>query len=366
MAAAPASQQTDRISAGVSAGIITSEQALALRQLPLDSAPERFASISSGDEPFALFRGFRDVFLTLGIIALAIGLGGVSIEVFGLQFDGTVDWGDIGLTAGLALIAWGVAEWVTARLRMPLASLVTATAFSVAFAATLLMLLSLVGLVDLDHVSSFYTVLALIAGSALLFYLRFRLPFTMALIAGSLTFVVYRVIEDQMGNDADLSLQIHAGLVGLVIFLVAIVFELRDRARQTRFSENAFWLHLLGAPLIVFSLTGGTDAVDISSTSDAIRVFVIVAVLGIVALMIDRRAFIVAALIYFAGAIAYTINQSGMPSDVQFAATALILGLFVVGLALGWQPLRHAFLHLLPDRLSERLPNPAGPDVLGG
>lgn len=362
----PLPEVQDRISAGVAAGIITADQALALRQLPLDSGPERFSTVATGDEPFALFRGFRDVFLSLGIIVLAIGLGGIASEVFGMRLDGVVDWGDVALAASLAAIAWAVAEWVTGRLRMPLASLVTATAFAMAAATALLLALSLVGLVTLDDDESLSVALGLAALCAGLFYLRFGLPFTMALIAASLAFLLYRVIEDQLGSHAEASFRFYAGLIGVLTFLGALYYELRDPARQTRLSENAFWLHLIAAPLIVFALTGGREAVAIQTMAGAVHVFLIVAVLGAIALLIDRRAFIVAALLYFAGAIGFTISQSGMPANVQFAVTALIVGLFVVGLALGWHQLRQAFLGLLPDGLSSRLPNPMSPDALGG
>lgn len=356
----------DRIAAGVSAGIITQDQAMALRRLPVDSGPQRFSSVEPGDEPFALFRGFRDVFLALGIIILALGLGGIATEAFGLQFDGVLDWGDVGLAAALATIAWAVGEWVTGRLRMPLASLVTASAFSLALSATLVLFLAVVEMIAVRDTSTQYIAFGLFGASAAVFYARFRLPFAMLLIAGSIAFLVYRMIEDAFGIDAIASFQPYAGLIGLIIFLAALFYELKDPERATRFSENAFWLHLVAAPLIVFALTGGLDAVDIASGGDAVRVFLVVVALGLIALMIDRRAFIVSALLYLGGAIGYAISQSGMPSNIQFASTALVLGLFVVGLALGWQPLRHAFLRLLPEALSERLPNPAGPDALGG
>ncbi len=356
----------DRIAAGVSAGIITADQAMALRQLPVDSGPQRFSSVEAGDEPFSLFRGFRDVFLALGIIVLALGLGGIATETLGLQFDGVLDWGDVGLAAVLAAIAWAVGEWVTGRLRMPLASLVTASAFSLAFAATVVLFLSLIGLVNTSEESAQYPALMLLGLGAVLFYARFRLPFTMALMAGSIAFLVYRLVEDMIGSNVDASFRLYAGLIGLATFLSALFYELKDPKRATRLSENAFWLHLIAAPLLVFALTGNSDATDVTSGRDALWIFAVVAVLGLVALMIDRRAFIVSALLYLGGAVAYAINQSGMPSNVQFAATALVLGLFIVGLALGWHPLRQAFLRLWPESLSARLPNPVGPDALGG
>lgn len=362
----PMPQTRDRISAGVAAGIITPDQALALRQLPLDSGPERFSTVASGDEPFALFRGFRDVFLAIGIVILAVGLTSVAGQILGMRFDLQAGWTDALFGLVLAVIAWIVAEWVTGKLRMPLASLVTALAFSAAFAATLLSLSEMAGLSSGTGLS--IDLLAPILGAlgALLFYVRFRLPAALLLIAGGLSSTILRMIDPTWFDSPGLTFQFASLAVGFVVFAVAISYELRDPKRVQRQSENAFWLHLLAAPLIVFALTGGATSLDISSTGEALRMFAVVFVLGLLALLIDRRAFIVSALLYLAGAIAYTISQSGVAPDTQFAITALLLGLFVVGLALGWQPLRKAFLAMLPNGLSSRLPNPVGPDALGG
>lgn len=360
----PVSQ--DRISAGVAAGIISSDQALALRQLPLDSGPERFLTVATGDEPFALFRGFRDVFLSLGIVILSLGLGSIAMDVFGLKLNGIVDWQDVGVSALLALFAWAVAEWVTARLRMPLASLVTCLAFITAFTAMIVTAMVSAGIFDFSVTVMELSVPMVMTLGGLIFYLRFRLPFALLTVAGGLALTIFNLVGDVFGSGAVASFQMVSGSVGLLVFFGAVFYELRDPKRQTRYSENAFWLHLIAAPLIVFSLTGGLEATDISNAGEAVRIFLIVFALGFLALMIDRRAFIVSALLYLAGAVAYTISQSVISPDNQLAFTALVLGLFVVGLALGWQPLRQIFLRLLPDGFSSRLPNPVGPDVLGG
>jgi hypothetical protein len=305
---------------------------------------------------FHCFAGFAMSFLALGIIILATGLGGIASEVFGLHFDGVIGWDDVGLTAALAAIAWVVGEWVTGRLRMPLASLITSSTFALAFAATVMLALASAEILDPDAGRSQSIAIALVGLGGLLYYVRFRLPFTMLIMGGSVAFLVYRAIETQLGGNAEASFQLYAGIIGLGAFAVALFYELKDPKRATRLSENAFWLHLIAAPLLVFALTGGQEAMDIASAGDAVRVFLVVAVLGLIALMIDRRAFIVSALLYLAGAVAYAISQSGMPSNIQFASTALILGVFVVGLALGWQLLRGAFLRALPDRVAFRLP----------
>jgi len=355
-----------RLSAGVAAGIITSDQALALRRLPLDSPRERFSTVRPGDEPFSLFRGFRDVFLALGIIILATGLVRIAVDVFGLRAGNSVGWSDVGLAAVLAAIAWAVGEWVTGRLRMPLASLVTASAFSAAFMVALANGFVSAGVVAPMTVGQPVTAGLAFSLGALLFYLRFRLPFAALLVGLGLSVAAFSFLDDMAYGSAQIPFRVFAVALGVVFFLTALFYELKDPRRETRLAENAFWLHLIAAPLIVFALTGGLDEVAINSTGEAVQVFVVVALLGMIALLIDRRAFIVSALLYLAGAITYAISQSGMPSNIQFASTSLVLGLFIVGLALGWQPLRETFLKLLPQSVSSKLPNPAGPDALGG
>ncbi|MEM6711548.1 MAG: hypothetical protein AAF590_04630 [Pseudomonadota bacterium] len=362
-AATPTDQAVeDRISAGVRTGIITVDQAAQLRQLPLDAPARDFAVALSGDEPFALFRGFRDVFLALGLIILASGIVGTSVEVFGFSYPTSFRWTDVGILASWAGLAWLVAEWITARLRMPLASLVLCAMFSFATGAMVATALLLFELLNLGQAVIGRNIAPFIALGALAFYARFRLPFSMLLVAGPLTYWAYSVT-----GSAD-TFRLFAALAGLAIFAVAVSYELRDPTRSKRQSENAFWLHLLAAPLIVYALTGG-DGVGIMQiagvveTGEAVRIFLIVFVLGLIALVIDRRAFIVAALFYLAGAIAYTFSQSGLPIGMQAVATALVIGVLIVALALGWQPLRRALLGLLPQDLAMRLPNPANPDA---
>lgn len=363
-----ADEDQQRIRAGVRAGIISQDQANALFQLPLDEREESFIARRTGDEPFSLFRGFRDVFLALGLLILGVGLGATVGEVFGLDLGIRTGWRDALILLGLAAVAWVLAEWVTAQLRMPLASLVLCTAFSLSLAASIAAALYAANLISYGFASLDGLASILIALGGLAFYLRFRLPFAMLLIGGALTYWIFSQSFDTFTNPTP-ARWLALGL-GLLLLTVALTYELLDPKRIARFSENAFWLHLLSAPLIVFALTGGRsgffpDFVDVFDAQQAALIFAMVAGLAIVALLIDRRVFIVSALLYLAGAIGYAINQTGLDATMQFASTALILGALVVGLALGWQPLRRAFIGLLPSQISQRLPNPIMADRLG-
>jgi hypothetical protein len=88
-------------------------------------------------------------------------------------------------------------------------------------------------------------------------------------------------------------------------------------------------------------------------------VMVIVAVLAVVALLIDRRALLVAGLAYLGAAIGFALTGTGgVRADGAFvvAATLVILGALVLTLGAGWVPLRRRLLALLSPTISNRLP----------
>ena len=102
---------------------------------------------------------------------------------------------------------------------------------------------------------------AVAAGAAGVYYLRFRLPFALLLLAATLLTVALSLFSAAMPGSSNVvwSLVLFCG--GAVVFAAAMAFDISDRERLTRRADCAFWLHLLAAPLIVHSLitlaTGG-------------------------------------------------------------------------------------------------------------
>jgi hypothetical protein len=155
---------------------------------------------------------------------------------------------------------------------------------------------------------------------------------------------------------------------GFGVFAVAMAYDLSDRTRTTRNADCAFWLHLLAAPLIVHSLikliVPASDAVPVwqnMTTTSAIAIYVIVAMLTAIAVLIDRRALLVSALSYLGIAIGYAVTGAVHAGADRrevgvFFATLLILGALVLVLGVGWQPRRRIFLRPFPSALVERLP----------
>lgn len=367
------------LDAAVMEGIISRDQADRLVDFarrtanPNDDALE--FSQDTRDEPFRLLRGFRDFFIAVGIVIFAVGATSLAIGFLGVYnaVEGFVIGSDnqaIGLVAtefavravlnclGLVLVAVALAEWITRYLRLPLASLVISIVFSLWTGALLVALMTFVfpdvalrpGLLsDAWVVAYFGAILGMLA-----FYWRYRLPFALLPLAvaavGLLSMIIQAAIGEQQSEEHT---RFIVGGLGFLVFLAAMWFDLSDRLRVKRYSECAFWLHLLAAPMMVHAMLSD----QLINSTDITLVFVTLAFLALIALLIDRRALLVAGLSYFAIAISEIISSSDVMGDQQFAFTAAILGACVLCLGLGWSPIRRGLLGLLPfEALKSRLP----------
>lgn len=352
------------LEAAVAEGIISQAQAERLRDFARrlsagsDSEALEFSQ-DTRDEPFRLLRGFRDFFIAIGIAIFAVGLTSLlysfTVESGGIETAAIRDrvW-NVVLVAVLLLVGIALAEWITRRLRLPLSSLVTAIAFGVWSAGFAIMLCALLApsvFSDNDAVYALVPWLAFLGAvfGLIGFYWRYRLPFTLlplaASVAGFIYFVLYATFE---ASWTDLHTRLLIGVLGVAVFLAAMWFDMKDPLRARRFAECGFWLHLLAAPMMVHALLLGHNLVLILGS---------MAVLALIALLIDRRALLVAGLSYLAVAIAQIVSRSEALGGLEFAVTASVLGACVLCLGLGWTPIRRLVLEAVPaDGLKARLP----------
>jgi hypothetical protein len=366
----------DDLEAAVAEGIVTPAQLEALRAFV---GSRRHAAERADDERFRFMRGFNDFFFAVGVVLFGIGIA---------YFAG-VD--PIENLVAAALI-WVLAEFLVRRMRLVLPGILLACLFAFfAFRLTELgwsHVAQLTGvplrlpagfprspvLGSLEPIA--FAVKAVVAGlAATAFYARFRLPFALLLIAGSVVLFVTTVLGAILIPRV-VTPSLVLLLCGFGVFAAAMVYDLSDRMRTTRAADCAFWLHLLAAPLIVHSLIRlilpsptapaglGQFGLGMNTTS-AVTIFVIVAFLTAIAVLIDRRALLVSALIYLGIAIGYAITgairaDTGSQPAVFFA-TLVILGTMVLALGVGWQPLRRVFLRLFPSAFVGRFPPVAYP-----
>lgn len=335
----------------------------------------------SGEEDLRFIRNFHDVFLAIGIVLFAAGMA-VAIGVFASGAEtpeqGTLMGGGACLTA--AVVMWGLGELFARRRRLflPAIAIVCAmTIFAVVGAALLYAGAMLGRELDLDESLRSGVIppeirlgvliaagLAIAAPAA--FYARFRLPFSLGLAGGG---VALFVIVSALLANAELTLQFLPALylaLGLFLFFSGVVFDARDPARVSRFSDNGFWLHFAAAPLILggsFGLVaqafgaegaealGGSSRLLLASTVDdntavlqAGLTLLIVIVLGFVSLLINRRVLIVSALLTTGVAISVILNEFGLGAGALAASVLIVLGGFVLILGAGWHSVRRALL----------------------
>lgn len=329
------------LDAAVAAGVL---DAATRERLVIFARQHRLGAAGPDEEQFRLLTGFNDIFVTIaiGLLLTAIGtlIGSVS-PLLG--------------AAGVAAAAWGLAEYFTRRRRMALPSIVLLLVFVAATFGAALMLFtgsSSVNSVTGVPIGAVFAA-GLAAAAAWAHWQRFMVPITVAAGAGALVGMAVAATGVAAGTGNALLVTLLA--CGLAVFALAMWFDTRDRARVTRRTDVAFWLHLLAAPLIihpVFSLAG-LLAPDAGAGAASIVVLVYIA-LTLVALAIDRRALLVSALVYVIYAIQALIKSGGLTAD--FGITALVIGVFLVGLSAAWRPIRSRVLALLPADMAARLP----------
>lgn len=357
----------------VSEEIISREQAVQLQALANrhsgpDSAYIDFVQ-DTRDEPFRLMRGFRDFFIAVGVVIFAIGLSSTALSLQGEHgFFRSFSFHEVTVSAllvGLGMWAFGLlqAEFITRKYRLPLSSLVVAIAFAIWSAYLFVLVVAWSSpFIPHDAAAMSRNANSIIAQAAFIgailgtvfFYWRYRLPSALFLLAGSAVALSFVLAEEVLGDRwiAEHP-RILIGAWGVVTFVVAMSFDIKDRLRVTRLSECAFWLHLFAAPMLVHAML-------FSDPSDAPKFDFILgtmAVLSVIALVIDRRALLVSGLGYIAVAISQLVSSSAFFNGKEFAFTAFVLGAIVLTLGLGWTRLRRAALALLPfDAIKSRLP----------
>ena len=346
----------------VASGVVTAEAANALRTY----VAGQHATAIPDEEQFRLLTGFNDIFVSIAaaILLFAVGWIGQSIgQSAGLTVD--LDGPSPLAPLAVAITAWGLALFFTAKRRMALPSILLLLAFVGGVLATVGMTLAFaVGPDALDNNPQLGGVLAAIsaavaAAAAWLHWRRFRVPITVAAGAASVAGIAVGLLVAALGQNAEQAKNLILGFVlalGIGVFLFAMWWDSSDRARLTRRADVAFWLHLLAAPMIVhpvFTLLGLNDGN--ATIGEGLVVILLYVGLGLTALAIDRRALLVSALAYVLFAMQQLFRQFGAV-ELNVALTALVIGSALLMLSAFWHQARGAIVRPLPERLRERLP----------
>jgi hypothetical protein len=158
---------SDDLRAAVAAGLLTEAQAASVTALAQSRAGQR-AAMPAEDEPFEFFRGFSEIFVSIGLIILLVGIASL-LAVFG----GFAILAILPLIC--AAIAWWWAGYFTLKRRMNLPSMVLATAFG---GGIYLSAITVMEQTESPLRLSVVTAFVLAALGMALWYRRFRLPFS--------------------------------------------------------------------------------------------------------------------------------------------------------------------------------------------
>jgi hypothetical protein len=186
-------------------------------------------------------------------------------------------------------------------------------------------------------------------------WVRFRVPITVA--AGAATFTAGIV-----GSIAYLfpvtTLYVNNIVLvcGLLIFGLAMYWDSKDTARQTRASDVAFWLHLISAPMIVHPIFQGLGVLEGSgSLLVSLVVLALYVLLALISIAVDRRAIMVSALVYVIYTFSALMENFGMVTS-SFAVTGLCIGSTLLLLSAFWHGCRRWVLKLVPQHIQLKLP----------
>lgn len=349
----------DDIRAGVAAGTINEAQAARLIAIANQRLGYR-QNMGAEDEPFELFKGFSEIFVTVGLGVLYGGFMAVAMLV-GNPVIVMV------LSAALTV---ALASYFTLRRRMILPSIALAIVFAGSIGG-----LAVFSIFDLEAATPngyHFLATAIIGAIAMLGYFwRFRIPFAMflfGLFGAGIAFSIAGITAPEsifasafIGN-ADGIFDISRNptmaytmlIFGILAFLVGMSFDLRDPYRISRLSACGFWLHILAAPAIVNVVA--LSLLNIDGTTGYGLAAIALVIIAIVALVIDRRSFLTAGIIYIGVILAWALD-TGSGNDWSIAATLLVMGAFITALGTWWVQLRAVLMQILPNfPLKNRLP----------
>ncbi|MFT4701210.1 MAG: hypothetical protein ACI9ND_002039 [Yoonia sp.] len=346
--------ETDDIRASVAAGILTERQAASLTALAHSRRGAR-EGLHPGDEPFELFKGFNEIFIIVGLLILSLGWAGLISAMFDTQIIG-LRYAALWYGIPGAVVLWLLSEYFIWRRRMVGPAIALSILFAINAGATLIAYFAnpfMIGQLDL---SSLQFPLAMTTIAVAAFWLRFRVPFAMAMIAVSLFLVAMMAAAINQGSPesaTDIFLLSAGGPfawitlgLGIAIFAAAMAFDMSDPHRVTRRAANGFWLHVVAAPAMV-----NTIALSLIDDENLIALLAFLAVIAVIAMIIDRRSFLITAIGYVVAVAGTVFGGDGI------ATTIIALGIILLILGAFWEKFRAQLLRRLPSFIPlHRLP----------
>ena len=342
----------DDIRAAVAANVISEAQAARLKVFAESQHGYR-AHMPEDDEPFELFKGFAEIFVTVGLGMLFSGI--MVMSAF---------FGNYSLVPFMgAMLAFIAAFYFTKRRRMNLPSIWLATVFAGNLAVFIgTFLINPMDLSGLEYAVLYVGIIGMAAMAG--WFVLFKLPFSMFLfglfglgVALAIAAIIspnvidFLSLREGLFNLNNQSFFPMATLAfGTATFLLAMFFDMRDPHRVSRFAASGFWLHVLAAIAIV-----NTVGMSLYSSGQYGLTAAALGLISLIALIIDRRSFLTAGILYMAFLLFAAFEGNGGFGALM--TTLLILGVFITALGTWWASIRAFIMNTLPNfPLKKRLP----------
>ena len=343
-----ATYSDEDIDSAVNEGVLSDQAASAFR----DYATKRKRSSVADEENFRLVTGFNDIFVAIAIILLLISVGWIGV--------GFMPWvGPLAMPA----TAWWLSEVFTRKHHMALPSVILSISFvqgiwsamliflGRSFMSSIFIQMGATAVPSIDYAIA--AAVALLAAVA--HWRRFHVPITFALASVSVGYLLFSLAETATSAAEHWWSWFMLGF-GLIIFAVAMKWDMLDPKRLSSRSDVAFWLHLFAAPLIAIPIF---HALNLSSShvtyTQAFAVILVYAVFALISIGIDRRALMASALFYVIYTFADLLKQHGVVS-LSFAIAACIVGSALLVLSAFWHNSRTLVIKTLPHAVQTRLP----------
>ena len=374
----------DDLKRAQSEGVITAEQ---FDKISKYLEQERGQiSLQAAEEAPRFFRSFNDIFIGIGVIIFSIALIVIAYQVDRPGYSFAVAAGCI----------WLMAEWMTGYLKINFPSIILNSFFTIFCFISALQFIGFSNLFSKpeDVINGFSQLLMVpyVVGfiASLLFYLRFRLPFSLFVLSSSFVYLISSIVQTYFLSDFISSVATGTGqasqsvfyalfivnfftlIIGIGIFYLAMRFDMKDPLRVGRYSDNGFWLHLCAGPLLCNCLIaffmlpilkgqltsddiqdfGGLSLLnDLSTTFNSFLIVAVVVfiLLSVISLIIDRRAMLISSLLYLGFAIGYVIYNLKLEANIVLAISMLLVSAIILFLGVGWHRLRSLLFRVLPN-----------------
>lgn len=294
-------------------------------------------------------RGYHDVLITIGVVVTLFAIGGL--------------WSVHAALAAVVVLS----EIFVKRQMLALPSFVLTVACLIAGTLSVVAAIDAVDTGALDQMKATAPEwIGVIAGAIVflmmgIYYWRYRVPvaFSGLIVSGVVTVLGCAALV-LFPTDVETARHFVLFAGGIVLTLIAMRFDVADPARQSRRSDIAFWLYLVAVPAILKTVFDLLDPA--AGTANAVIMVIVVALMMLLGLVLDRRAFVTAGLVYLGYAF-YTLLEpgpgglwEGLQGDSRFLFMLLAVGVVVLGFGLGWRLWRRLIITHLPDALLARLP----------